>query len=220
MPQTPIWAFQKCAVIVGYPGDEAIWAAGTILMHPESQWTVITLRHKSEQEFVHRFFEAVAALGAAGAIANLDDKPDLSKPINIEIQRAIMEVLPYDRYDLVITHGPWGEQKARPRQEETSKAVFALLENEVLFTGRTWRFAYEAAAGTLVPRFVRDADTIIRLTDSIWQKKYDIVTKIYGCAPNSFEAKAAGRVEAFWNFAKHKHPEKPAPQPSDAAKRP
>jgi hypothetical protein len=38
------------------------------------------------------------------------------------------------------------------------------------------------------------------LPEDIWQKKYGIVTDIYGFAPDSFEARTTPREEAFWNF--------------------
>jgi hypothetical protein len=40
----------------------------------------------------------------------------------------------------------------------------------------------------------------IRLPDEIWQKKYDIITNIYGFSPESFEAKTTPHEEAFWCF--------------------
>ena len=39
-----------------------------------------------------------------------------------------------------------------------------------------------------------------RLPDGIWREKYDIITKTYGFAPDSFEAKATPHEEAFWCF--------------------
>jgi hypothetical protein len=59
-------------------------------------------------------------------------------------------------------------------------------------------FAYEDGGGKYLPRPVRDADVYIRLTEEIWQQKFDLITKVYGFAPDSFEAKATPREEAFW----------------------
>jgi hypothetical protein len=39
----------------------------------------------------------------------------------------------------------------------------------------------------------------------IWQKKYDIITRIYGFAEDSFEAKTTPRLEAFWRFGASGH---------------
>ena len=30
-------------VIVAHPDDETLWAGGTLLMHPDCRWTVVTL---------------------------------------------------------------------------------------------------------------------------------------------------------------------------------
>ena len=64
-------------------------------------------------------------------------------------------------------------------------------------------FAYEDGEGKYLPRPAparRDSDILIKLPDEIWQKKYDIVTKIYGFGPDSFEAKATQRQESFSCF--------------------
>ena len=41
------WPYRKAAVIVAHPDDETLWAGGTILMHPETKWTIIALCRKN-----------------------------------------------------------------------------------------------------------------------------------------------------------------------------
>ncbi|OHB76147.1 MAG: hypothetical protein A2Z25_18840 [Planctomycetes bacterium RBG_16_55_9] len=108
--------------------------------------------------------------------------------------------MPTGFFDLVITHGLWGEYTRHLRHEETGKAVLALWNAGRLSAKHVWRFAYEDANGQYLPRVIQDADVRTRLTDEIWRAKHDIITNIYGFAPDSFEARATTREEAFWCF--------------------
>jgi LmbE family N-acetylglucosaminyl deacetylase len=195
-----IWEGSNCAVIVAHPDDETLWAGGIILMHPEANWTVITICRRSDQDRSPKFFRALEKLGATGAMGDLEDGPEQSPLTSLEIQNTIMELLPSDRFDLVITHGLWGEYSRHLRHEETGKAAMTLWESERLFAKEIWRFAYEDGNGKYLPQPVQDADIYIKLPEEIWQSKYNIITEIYGFSKDSFEAKTVPREEAFWCF--------------------
>ena len=197
-----VWGFSNCAVIVAHPDDETIWAGGTILMHPEANWTVITICRKSDEERAPKFFKALKELGATGAMGDLEDEPKQNPLDSGEVQDTIMALLPSDRFDLVLTHGPCGEYNRHLRHEETGKAVMALFKSERLFVNEIWRFAYEDGGGKYLPQPVKDADIRMKLTEEIWQKKYNIITEIYGFDPDSFEAKTTPYKEAFWCFTR------------------
>ncbi len=190
--------FGKCAVIVAHPDDETLWAGGTILMHPESEWTVVTLCRKSDQDRAPRFFQAIEKLNAAGAMGDLDDGPEQHSLTSSNVQHAILQNLPTNRFDLIITHGLNGEYTRHLRHEETAQAAMALWKNDKLVAGQIWRFAYEDGGRKYLPRAIEDADMHISLPEEIWQRKYDIITKIYGFSPDSFEARTTPREEAFW----------------------
>lgn len=194
----------NCAVIVAHPDDETLWAGGTILMHPDSRWTVVTLCRRSDADRAPKFEQAVAQYGAAGVMGDLDDGPE-QKPLRmIEVEDAIMELLPSDRYDLVLTHGLWGEYTSHRRHEEVSKAVMALRESERLGAREVWMFAYEDGNKKYLPRPVANADVQIRLPGEMWREKYRIITEVYGYEPDSFEAKTTPKEEAFWVLGKGK----------------
>ena len=195
-----MWAFKKCAVVVAHPDDETLWTGGTMLMHPESNWTVVTLCRKSDPDRAPRFFRAIEKLNATGAMGDLDDGPEQRPLTSREVQHEILQSLPSNRFDLIITHGLNGEYTRHLRHEETAKAVMALWKSERLFAGQIWRFAYEDGGRKYLPRAVEDADMQIRLPEEIWQRKYDIITNIYGFGPDSFEAGTTPREEAFWRF--------------------
>jgi len=195
-----MWAFKKCAVVVAHPDDETLWAGGIILMHPECEWTVVTLCRKSDPDRAPKFFRAIEKLNATGAMGDLDDGPEQRPLTSRQVQHEILQSLPSNRFDLIITHGLNGEYTRHLRHEETAQAVMALWKSDRLSAGQIWRFAYEDGGRKYLPRAIEDADMQIRLPEEIWQRKYDIITDIYGFGTDSFEARTTPREEAFWCF--------------------
>ena len=196
--------YKNCAIIVAHPDDETLWAGGIILMHPEINWTILTLCRMSDPDRAPKFRKVMKALRAKGIMGDLDDGPKQIPLDCYEVQCAITELLPSNSFDLLITHGYGGEYTRHRRHEEVGEAVMALWENERLFAKEIWRFAYEDGDGRYLPKAAKDADLKIRLSSEIWQKKYDIITKIYGFLPDSFEAKTTPQKEAFNCFSSSK----------------
>jgi len=194
----------NCAVIVAHPDDETLWAGGTLLMHPDSDWTVVALTHKNDADRADRFRKALEHYGAAGAMGDLDDGPEQKPLRTVDVEDAIVDLLPSSHYDLILTHGLWGEYTRDKRHEEVAKAVMALRDSQRISTGEIWMFAYEDDGGKHLPRAVESADAYIHLPKDIWEHKHQIVTDVYGYAPDSFEATAAPRDEAFWVIGKRK----------------
>lgn len=199
-PQTHIRKYNNCAVIVAHPDDETLWAGGFILMHPEINWTVLTLCRLSDPDRSPKFNKAVKALGAKGIMGDLDDGPEQIPLDCYEVQYAITELLPSDNFDLILTHGERGEYTKHRRHKEVGNAVMTQWENEMLFAKEIWRFAYEDGDGKYLPKAARDADLKTILPYEIWRQKHDIITKIYGFAPDSFEAMTTPQKEAFKCF--------------------
>jgi len=194
----------NCAVVVAHPDDETLWAGGTMLMHPDSRWTVVTLTGKNDLDRAARFQKALERLKARGVMGDLDDGPG-QKPLRVvDVEDAIMDLLPSDRLDLILTHGPWGEYAGHTRHEEISKAILALRESGRLLAGEVWMFAYDDKSGKRLPQPLTDADVYMRLSQDIWKEKYRIITEVYGFAPDSFEARATSKDEAFWVLGKKK----------------
>ena len=201
--------FKHCAAIVAHPDDETLWAGGTILMHPDSKWTVITLCRKSDPDRAGKFVKALERLNATGAMGDLNDGPEQSPLDSGQVQDTILELLPSERFDLIITHSPWGEYTRHLRHEETGKAVMALRKSSRLSAGEVRMFAYEDGGNKYLPRVIEDADIRIKLPESIWQEKYDIISNTYGFSPESFEAKTTPREEGFWVLGSGRRPKKP-----------
>jgi len=109
-------------------------------------------------------------------------------------------------FDLIITHGLQGEYTRHLRHEETAKSVLTLWKSGRLSAATLWMFAYQDGGRKYLPRPVDDPDVLIKLPEEIWQKKYDIITKIYGFSVDTFEAKTTPRQEAFKRLIRYKVP--------------
>lgn len=194
----------NCVVIVAHPDDETLWAGGTMLMHPDNCWTVVTLCRKSDPERAAKFEKAMEHYRAKGVMGDLEDGPDQKPLRTIDIEDAIIDLLPSDRYDLVLTHGLWGEYTSHRRHEEVAKAVMALRESGRFGAKAVWMFAYEDGGKKYLPRPMADADVYMRLPTDVWETKYRIITDVYGFAPDSFEARTTPKEEAFWVLGEQK----------------
>jgi LmbE family N-acetylglucosaminyl deacetylase len=190
----------ECAVIVAHPDDETLWAGGLMLMYPDVDWTVVTLCRKSDLDRAPKFFKALERLNAVGFMADLDDGPEQTPLDNGQMQKTIAELLPSNRFNLVITHSTSGEYTRHLRHEETAKAVLELWNSDRLFADELWTFAYEDGNRKYLPRAIKNADLLVGLNDEIWRQKYDIITRIYGFSQESFEAKTTPKEEAFWRL--------------------
>ncbi len=188
----------NCVVIIAHPDDETLWAGGTLLLHADRCWTVVTVTRKSDRDRAAKFHRAMEHYGAAGLMGDLDDGPE-QKPLHaVDIEDAILDLLPSHRYDLVLTHGWGGEYTRHRRHEEVSKAVVSLRESGRLSLGEIWMFAYQDNEGKHLPQPVQESDVYTHLPDEIWERKYRIITETYGFGPDSFEARTTPRDEAFW----------------------
>ena len=56
----------RAAVIVAHPDDETLWCGGTILLHPDWAWEVVSLCRASDPDRAPKFGRALDALGACG----------------------------------------------------------------------------------------------------------------------------------------------------------
>lgn len=194
----------NCAVIVAHPDDETLWAGGLLLMHPDSCWTVVSLTRKNDPDRAPKFHQAMERYNAKGIMGDLDDGPEQKPLRTIDVEDAILDLLPSHRYDLVLTHSLWGEYTRHRRHEEVAKAVMALRDSQRVATGDLWMFAYDDGGGKHLPRPAANCDVTVRLPRDVWQRKYKIITGVYGFDPESFEAKTTPKEETFWIVGKGK----------------
>jgi LmbE family N-acetylglucosaminyl deacetylase len=192
---------KNVAVIVAHPDDETLWAGGTILSHPSWKCYVLSLCRGSDEDRAPRFFQALEALKAKGCMADLDDSPE-QKPLDEEdIEHSILEALPPQYFDLIITHSPIGEYTRHIRHEEVGKAVINMWHKGEISATELYVFAYEDSNKKYLPKPIESANIFTKLTKHIWLQKHKIITEIYGFEIGSFEAETAPVSEAFWHFS-------------------
>jgi LmbE family N-acetylglucosaminyl deacetylase len=188
------------AIIVAHPDDETLWTGGNILSHPSWKCFIVCLCRASDKDRAPRFYNAIKILKSEGVMGNIDDGPD-QKPLDEKVvESAIMKLLPYKHFDLVISHGPLGEYTRHIRHEETGKAVIKLWHAGKISTDELRTFAYEDGNKKYYPKPVENATIYKALTKQVWLKKYSIITETYGFKKNSWEAETTPRVESFWQF--------------------
>jgi LmbE family N-acetylglucosaminyl deacetylase len=191
---------KKVALIVAHPDDETLWVGGTVLSHPSWQWFIVCLCRKSDTDRAPRFYEALKILQSKGIMGDLDDGPGQIPLDEKEVEHTILELLPPEHFDLVISHNPNGEYTRHIRHEETSTAVIRLWHAGKIDASELWTFAYEDGNKKYFPRPEKNTPVYRTLTERIWLRKYRIITEIYGFDKNSFEAETTPRSESFWQF--------------------
>ena len=188
---------RNVCIIVAHPDDETLWAGGTILMHPQWRCFIFSLCRGSDLNRAPKFKQALSEFGASGSMADMNDGPEQYPLALSELQQTILMGLAAPVYDLVLTHGPKGEYTRHRRHEEVSQAVLELVQNGKISCRELWLFAYEDGGGQYLPRADAEASYSVSLPDDIWQRKYKIITDIYGFAPESWESRVTPRTEGF-----------------------
>ncbi len=192
---------KRVALIVAHPDDETLWAGGTILTHPTWQCFVVCLCRGSDLERAPRFKQTLILLRAEGIMGDLDDGPEQTPLPDFDLQHAILQLLPPNHFDLIITHHPAGEYTKHLRHEETSRAVIELWHAGKIAATTLWLFAFEDGTKAYFPKAVQNASICHRLSRLIWLKKYRLMTKTYGFDANSWEALTTPATESFWQFS-------------------
>jgi LmbE family N-acetylglucosaminyl deacetylase len=193
------------AIIVAHPDDETLWAGGTMLSNPEWQCFIACLCRKTDPDRAPKFEKALEILGANGIMGDLDDGPEQKPLFEYVVQEAILQLLPALHFDLIITHNFKGEYTRHRRHEEIGRAVINLWYSGKLSTNELWAFAYEDGHRTYFPIVTEDAPLFYALPHDLWEKKYNIITNIYGFDKNSWEAQTTPKEEAFWQFFNADH---------------
>ncbi len=191
---------KNVAVIVAHPDDETLWAGGTILSHPSWNCFIISVCRGNDIERAPKFYQALKVLKSEGIMGELDDGPEQNPLDEEEVEQTILNLLPKQHYDLIISHNPNGEYTRHIRHEEVSKAVINLWNNSKINAYELRTFAYEDGHKKYHPRPVQNAAIFRTLTKRIWLRKYSILRETYGFEKDSWETQTTPREEAFWQF--------------------
>lgn len=197
-PSTPCTT--KAVVIVAHPDDEVLWAGGAILARRHWSWRVASLCRSDDPDRAPRFRRVMEQLGAVGAMSNLDDGPEQRPLEDALVRNTVLSLVPAVPYDLILTHGPRGEYTRHRRHEETCRAVVGLWADGSLEAAAIWLFGFEDGDGAYMPRPQPESTIQEALDNAIWHEKFRLVTEVYGFSPESWEAQATPRSEAFWRF--------------------
>ena len=189
--------FKTVAVIVAHPDDETLWAGGTILNNPSWECFIISLCRKNDTDRAPKFYKVLKNLNAKGIMGDLDDGAEQTPLPEKEVEKAILDLLPQNHFDLIITHNPKGEYTKHLRHEEISKAVIMLWNKGTIISKELWTFAYEDGNKAYFPKAIKDASIYEILDQKIWLEKYRLITQTYGFDTHSWEAQTTPKEEAF-----------------------
>lgn len=195
---------KKVAVIIAHPDDETLWAAGMLLHNPDWDCFIVCLCRKHDPDRAPKFDKALDILKCRGIMGDLDDGPDQAPLDKREINRLVLQLLPAVDYDLILTHNPLGEYTRHLRHEEIGISVIDLWYENKISCRELMVFAYEDNNKQYYPKASKSADFYFELSTTLWQKKYAIITQIYGFDPESWEAKTTPQLEAYWKFTTKK----------------
>ncbi|MCF7889713.1 PIG-L family deacetylase [Candidatus Bipolaricaulota bacterium] len=191
---------KKIAVIVAHPDDEALWAGGTILAHPDKGWNIFSLTRAGDDDRAPRFRQALSYYGASGAISDMDDGKKQEPLDPNEIKETVLELMGREEdFDLVITHAPKGEYTNHRRHEEVSSCMTELWLGKSIAVNQFWMFAYDDGGGKHHPRPQKNAE-LFPLPEQVWNRKKHLIEEIYGFKSSSWEGRINPRIEAFWKF--------------------
>ena len=190
----------RVGVLVAHPDDETLWAGGLLLLHPGWQTDIAAVCRASDPDRAPRFAAMLACYGASGRLADLDDGPAQTPLPPALVEQTVVELVAERAFDLLLTHGPRGEYTWHARHGEVSRAVAALWQAGRVRARELWLFAYRDAGHGTLPHACPDAHCRLPLPAPVWAEKHRLVREIYGFAPESWEARATPRTEAFWRF--------------------
>ncbi len=192
----------KALVVIAHPDDETIWCGGTILSHPDWDWTVLSLCRKHDKDRAPKFREACRQLNAKCTISDLEDeKPEQSLSSLGEVKSRIVKMLAEtragNRFDFIFTHGENGEYNHN-RHKEVHNAVREMIESSELQCRKIFFFNYKLAEdATHCEPDTATADSLTRLSGRITRKKNLLISSTYKFNVDSFEKRSCFSIESF-----------------------
>jgi hypothetical protein len=186
---------KEILVIVAHPDDETIWLGGTLLK-TKFKKTIISLCRKNDRDRLLRFEQSCKILNSKGYMSDLDDLEEgyykeISKQ---EIIKRILKITKKKKYDYLYTHGENGEY-GHIRHLEIHRIVNEMLDQGLLSAKKVFFFSYKKRGK--ICNINPNADMLIKLKESCFKMKKQLIQKVYGFKKGSFEERCCRNVEAF-----------------------
>lgn len=188
------------AIIVAHLSDETLWTGGTIINHPRWKWNVLAIFKESDSEYEKNFYHACKLLRAEGTIGDLHENNEHNQSDEATIQQTILSMLPQQKFDLIITHSPYVEYTLHKQHKLIGNAVRKLIQKGFISTRHLWTFYSEAGQNQYIPQEIENAYFIYKLPKDIWEKKYEIITRVYSSDKKRLSARNIPRKETYCCF--------------------
>ena len=185
-------------IIVAHPDDETIWMGGTILMHPDVNWTIFSLCRLSDDDRRPKFRRVCRRYGARSVMADLEDEGIMGVRESVDkIAQLIKQRLSGQHFDYIFTHGKNGDY-GHKRHIGVHRAVKKLVHENYFAEQSVFYFSYKKN-GKKSPSMepTDEADYFLHLNKEIYQEKRRIVAEIHGYPLDGIDVNLCTKVEAF-----------------------
>lgn len=191
---------KKALVIVAHPDDETIWMGGTIARYKSLKWTIFALCRASDTDRAPKFARVCEYLGAKSIMTDLDDVDELTLDgATVEAEKILRKKLKNKKFHYIFTHNDNGEY-GHGRHIAVHRAVNKLLEEGFLQPEKVFYFNYQKKDKTLDYSEIilgEASGKVVELSDEEYQAKRDIVSMIYGFAPDGPDINYCTNPEGF-----------------------